>query len=227
MRKTKIIATVGPSSVEYNVFEEMVKEGADFIRINTAYSNEKQHEDIVENIEKIDTPKKPEIIFDIRSVEVAEKIIKYNPSIIALSFSESAEAVRLLQERVPDCKVIVKIESEKGVENFDSILDVCWGVMVARGDLGVAVSLEKVPCLQKCFSKKALRKEKYLIIATEMLLSMTKNIQPTRAEVSDVANAVFNRASAVMLSEETAVGNHPVEAVKYMRRIIEQTEECA
>lgn len=97
--------------------------------------------------------------------------------------------------------------------------------MVARGDLGEAVSLEKVPPLQKEFTIKTLSKNKFLVTATEMLLSMTENPRPTRAEVSDVANAVFDYSSAVMLSEETAIGKFPVEAVSYMRRIIEEAEK--
>jgi len=127
---------------------------------------------------------------------------------------------------VPDCKIISKIESKKGVENFDEILNASWGTMIARGDLGEAVSLEKVPCLQRNLTKKTIEKNKFLIVATEMLLSMTENKKPTRAEVSDVANAVFDGASAVMLSEETAIGKNPIESVVYMRKIIEDAEKC-
>jgi pyruvate kinase len=127
---------------------------------------------------------------------------------------------------LPNAKVISKIESVKGIQNFEEILDASYGIMIARGDLGIAVSLEKVPCLQRNLSKKTLKKNKFLIVATEMLLSMTHNKKPTRAEVSDVANAVFDNASAVMLSEESAIGQNPVEAVNYMRRIIEDAENC-
>ncbi len=220
--KTKIIATIGPASLEYKVFKKVIKEGADFIRINTAYSNEKQHKIIFENLKKIES----EIIFDILSVENLKKIIKYKPSIIALSFAESADQIREINKSWPDCRVIAKIESKKGVKNFDEISNVSYGVMVARGDLGRAVSLEKVPCLQKIFSKKVLGKKKFLIIATEMLLSMTRNPEPTRAEASDVANAVFDGACSVMLSEETAIGKYPVESVKYMKKIINESENC-
>ncbi len=226
MRKTKIIATIGPASLKYNVFKEVIREGADYVRINTAYSNDKQHKIILENIEKVPVSQRPKIIFDIRSPLSVGKIINYSPSIIALSFSESVSQFKIIEKHIPGCQVIAKIESKKGVKNFDNILGTCWGVMVARGDLGEAVSLEKVPCLQKSFSKKTLSKRKYLIVATEMLLSMIKNTKPTRAEVSDVANAVFDKSSAVMLSEETAIGKNPVEAVKYMRKIVEQAEKC-
>jgi len=225
-RKTKIIATVGPASLKYGVFKELIKEGADFIRINTAYSNQRQHALISESLRKIKTGRRIKLIFDIRSPEKAKKILKEKPSLIALSFTESKRQFEGIKKYLPQAKIIAKIESKRGVGNFDKILPFCWGVMVARGDLAIAVSLEKVPCLQKRFSEKTLKEKKFLIVATEMLLSMVKNAKPTRAEVSDVANAVFEGASAVMLSEETAIGRHPVEAVKYMRRIIEETESC-
>jgi len=225
-RKTKIIATVGPASLKYDVFRELIKEGVDFIRINTAYSNQKQHALIFANLRKLRAKKRVGIIFDIRLPEKVKKIIGCRPSLIALSFTESKKQFDEIKKHLPRSKIIAKIESKKGVGNFEKILPYCWGVMVARGDLGIAVSLEKVPCLQKRFSGKTLKEKKFLIVATEMLLSMAKNPRPTRAEVSDVANAVFEGASAVMLSEETAIGRHPVEAVKYMRRIVEETENC-
>ncbi len=225
-RKTKIIATVGPSSLNEKVFKNIIKEGVDFIRINTAYSNDKQHSFIFKNLKKIKTKKQIKIIFDVRSPEKVKKIIQHRPSYIALSFTESKKQFDEIKKNLPEAKIIAKIESKKGVASFDKILPFFWGVMVARGDLGIAVSLEKVPCLQKSFSEKTLKEKKFLIVATEMLLSMVKKPQPTRAEVSDVANAVFEGASAVMLSEETAVGKYPIEAVRYMRKVVEEAEKC-
>ena len=224
-RKTKIIATIGPASLDYEVFKNLVREGIDYVRVNTAYSTKKQHKTIFNNAQKCSN-KDIKIMFDIRSVDKLENIIECNPSIIALSFTESAEQVKSILKRLPNAKVISKIESVKGIQNFEEILDASYGIMIARGDLGIAVSLEKVPCLQRNLSKKTLKKNKFLIVATEMLLSMTHNKKPTRAEVSDVANAVFDNASAVMLSEESAIGQNPVEAVNYMRRIIEDAENC-
>jgi len=221
-RKTKIIATVGPSSLKRGVFKALIKEGADFIRINTAYSTEKQHSFIF----KKEGFCPSRVVFDVRSPDKIKKVLKHNPSLVALSFTETKKQFKDIKKYLPRAKVIAKIESKRGVKNFDKILPFYWGVMVARGDLGRAVSLEKVPCLQKAFSEKTLKKNKFLIVATEMLLSMVKNQKPTRAEVSDVANAVFEGAWAVMLSEETAVGRYPAEAVGYMRKIIEQAEAC-
>lgn len=214
--KTKIIATIGPSTLEFPVFKKLVDEGIDIVRINTAYSNEEQHSIIRENIKKTKTEEKEiEIMMDIRSKETLEKVDFKDCQMIAVSFSESSNQLKEIKKIAPTKKIVAKIESEKGVENFNEIMKESWGVMVARGDLGRAVNLEKVPCLQKIFSKESLGNGKFLIVATEMLLSMTKNPAPTRAEVSDVANAVFDNASAVMLSEETAIGEYPVEAVRY------------
>jgi pyruvate kinase len=130
-----------------------------------------------------------------------------------------------MRSLLPETFLISKIESKRGVENFDEILAASDGIMIARGDLGVAESLEKVPPMQKDFTNKAKVKDKFLITATEMLLSMVDNPEPTRAEVSDVANAVFDNSSAVMLSEETAIGKYPVETVIMMRKIIVEAEK--
>ncbi len=149
--------------------------------------------------------------------------------IIAASFIRSKEHVleirQLLQEKGrSDICLISKIENIQGVENFDEILEVSDGIMVARGDLGVEMPLEEVPCLQKTMIRKCYEQGKTVITATQMLESMIKNPRPTRAEVSDVANAIYDSTSAVMLSGETAVGLYPVETVQMMRRIILETE---
>ncbi len=225
-RKTKIIATAGPASIKESVFLKIIEEGVDIIRINTAYSDKEQQGKIKDNLKKIPEDERPELIFDIRSIEATDKISDYNPEMVAVSFSESVEQLKAIKSKLGDCKIIAKIESNRGVENFEEILEFSWGVMIARGDLGVAISLERVPCVQKRFSKMVLEKEKFLIIATEMLLSMENSPKPTRAEASDVANAVFSGACSVMLSEETAIGKYPVEAVRYMRKIIEEAEKC-
>lgn len=222
--RTKIIATIGPSSLEYSVLEKLVEEGIDFIRINTSYGDHEQYDLILGNLSSV--PKKKEIrtILDIKSMKAIDYALKNDIKVIALSFAEEPHQVEKIRQEVPDAFVISKIESERGVENFDAILDASDGIMVARGDLGVAVSLEKVPPLQKEFTIKTLKKGKFLVTATEMLLSMVDNPKPSRAEVSDVANAVFDNSSAVMLSEETAIGRHPVETVRMMRKIIYEAE---
>jgi pyruvate kinase len=148
---------------------------------------------------------------------------------IAASFVQSADAVLqirelLEQEGKEEIKIISKIESASGVENFDAILQVSDGIMVARGDLGVELPLSRVPQLQKQMIRKSYHHNKFVVTATQMLESMISNARPTRAEASDVANAIYDSTSAVMLSGETAVGKHPITAVKTMRQIAEEAE---
>ncbi len=149
---------------------------------------------------------------------------------LALSFVSCKEDVLEAREILKECnredlKIISKIESTTGVENLDSIIDVSDGIMVARGDLGVEVPMQQLPKYQKLMIEKCREKGKIVVVATEMLESMKKSARPTRAEVSDVANAVLDGTDAVMLSGETTVGKFPVEVVKYMAEICKDTEE--
>lgn len=145
---------------------------------------------------------------------------------VALSFVTSAKDVKNLRARLKNnkAKIIAKIEKHEAVKKFDEILAAADGIMVARGDLGVEIPAEEVPILQKEIIEKCRLAGKPVIVATQMLDSMTRRPRPTRAEVSDVANAVIDHADAVMLSNETAVGNYPVEAVTIMAKIIKKTE---
>jgi pyruvate kinase len=155
---------------------------------------------------------------------------KHDIDIIAASFVRSADQVivikKLLEdEKKSDILVIAKIENKEGVQNFDSIVQIADGVMIARGDLGVEVPLSKVPKLQKMMIRKSYLAGKPSVTATQMLESMIYNPRPTRAEASDVANAIYDSTSAVMLSGETAVGNHPLEAVNVMKSIVKEAED--
>ena len=148
---------------------------------------------------------------------------------IACSFTRSAADIRevrdILDAHGSNMQVIAKIENMQGVNNIEEILDICDGVTVARGDLGVEVPIEEVPLIQKKIIRAALRKGKIVITATQMLDSMMHNPRPTRAETTDVANAIYDGTTAIMLSGETAAGKYPVEAVKMMAKIAARAEE--
>lgn len=223
--KTKIIATIGPATLDFGIFNSLLKEGASYIRINTAYGNTDQYDVILKNLKRSGRSD-VKVIFDIKHLDIIDYINRNNVPCIAHSFTETPGQLREVRTLSPQAFIISKIETVAGVENFEQILAESNGVMIARGDLGEAVSLERVPCLQKRFTRMCLKKGTFVIAATEMLLSMMGKPAPTRAEVSDVANAVFDGVDAVMLSEETAIGKYPVESVSYMRRIIEDAEKC-
>lgn len=135
------------------------------------------------------------------------------------------EVQEILDSRKSHLKIISKIENQQGIDNLDEILSHCYGVMIARGDLGVEIPAEKIPLIQKRLIQRCRARKKPVIVATQMLHSMIENPRPTRAEVSDVANAIQQSTDAIMLSGETASGKYPVEAVKTMSRIALETEE--
>ena len=148
---------------------------------------------------------------------------------IAHSFVRNKEDLMEIQEildrKESHLKIISKIENQQGIDNLDEILSHCYGVMIARGDLGVEIAAEKIPLIQKKLIQRCRARKKPVIVATQMLHSMIENPRPTRAEVSDVANAILQSTDAIMLSGETASGNYPVEAVETMNRIAIETEE--
>ncbi len=154
--------------------------------------------------------------------------LKHGANYIAVSFVRRPDDVLLAKTLVrragKDTPIIAKLEKPEAIENLDAILRVADGVMVARGDLGVEMNPERVPVVQKTIIKRAREFRRPVITATQMLESMTENPRPTRAEASDVANAIFDGSDAVMLSAETASGKYPVEAVSMMARIIEEAE---
>jgi pyruvate kinase len=163
-----------------------------------------------------------------KDAEDLEFALKNGVDAIAVSFVRTAEDVRMVRNRVAalgfDTWIIAKLEKPQAIEHLDAILQVSDGIMVARGDLGVEVPPEMVPAIQKHIIRRAAEYSKPVITATQMLESMIENPRPTRAEVSDVANAVYDGTDAVMLSGESAVGKYPVQAVSMMARIVSEAE---
>lgn len=155
--------------------------------------------------------------------------IKEGYELIAASFVRSKEDIyelrKILQEHGSDMKIIAKIENMQGIENLEEILEASDGIMVARGDMGVEIPMEEVPVLQKKMIKMANAQGKHVITATQMLESMINHPRPTRAEATDIANAIYDGTTAIMLSGESAAGKYPVEAVKTMARIAEAAEK--
>ncbi|MGB1294680.1 MAG: pyruvate kinase [Flavobacteriales bacterium] len=333
MKKTKIIATIGPASIDKNVLKKMISTGVNVCRINFSHSNHQQARDIVSIVREINEElgtnvailadlQGPKIRLDLveegtrvekgdrvtittnqvlgnkaqlsisykdfaKDVKKGDKIliddgkllfevIKSNgedevktkvihggpvkskkgvnlpntnlstPSLtrkdlkdlyvaiqeniewIGLSFVRHSDDIRSLQSiirsRSSSSRIIAKIEKPEAVEDLENIIKISGGVMIARGDLGVEVPMEQVPALQKRIIRMGMRYSTPVIVATQMMESMIENAAPTRAEVTDVASAVYDGADAVMLSGETSVGKHPLEVIKAMVKIIKEVE---
>ena len=165
-----------------------------------------------------------------KDIDYIHFAIDQNLDFIAHSFVRNKEDVlavqKILDERDSNIKIIAKIENQQGVDNIDEILDYAYGAMVARGDLAVEIPQERIPIVQKMIINKCISRRKPVITATQMLHSMIKNPRPTRAEISDVANAVYDGTDAVMLSGETAYGDYPVKSVQLMSKIAMEVESA-
>ncbi len=155
--------------------------------------------------------------------------IQHKVDYIALSFVRNAEDVReavgIVKPSLPRCQIVAKVESRQAIRNIDAIIKAADGIMIARGDMGVAIPIYEVPIVQKMIIEKCNAAGKFVITATQMLEHMTESTRPTRAEVTDVANAIIDGTDFVMLSAETAVGKYPCESVRMMNEIIKFTEK--
>jgi len=155
--------------------------------------------------------------------------IKHRVDYIALSFVRDEKDIRqaaaLIKPRLPNCQLVAKIENRQAIENIDGIIEAADGIMIARGDMGVAIPIHEVPIIQKRIIRRSNAAGKFVITATQMLEHMTEHSRPTRAEVTDVANAIIDGTDFVMLSAETAVGRFPYQSVLMMNEIIKFTEK--
>lgn len=210
------------------------------VRLRVAGTTEEEVRCIVVNGGKVSNRKGvniPNQSLDLEYISEADRQdilfgIEMDVDYVAASFVRSGADVKVLRSLLNEnggdrIKIISKIENTEGIENFKEILALSDGIMIARGDMGVEVDFEKLPGIQKKFIKECCKAGKTVITATQMLESMTHSPAPTRAEITDVANAVFDGTSAVMLSGESAAGDYPVETVKAMAKIVSQAEEDA
>lgn len=222
--KTKIIATIGPASHNYEILKEMIAAGMEIARINTKYGNKEEYLKVAEMIQKIG---KCKILYDIKSEDIIEWLKNQSFDYLAVSDAETAQQIKNIKRKFfpKKVKIISKIETHKGIENINSLIRVSDGIMVARGDLGKNISFEKVPLVQKLLIRRCNKKNIMAITATEMLYSIIDSKTPLRSEASDIANAVLDGSDALMLSEETAIGKYPVLAVKIMEKVIVETEK--
>ncbi len=243
-RHVKIVCTLGPASSSPEVIERMLKAGMNVARLNLSYSTLDDHRQLISTVRSLsqklklltgillDLPGYKRLTGNIADVfkEHLEFACYQRVDFIALSFISSARQVEevgtMLQGIGSTIPVIVKIEQAQALEQSSSILQVSDGIMVARGDLAPEISIEKVPLAQKQLINEANRQGKPVITATQMLESMVRSATPTRAEATDVANAVLDGSDALMLSEETAIGSYPVEAIEMMARIAMQAESA-
>lgn len=250
--RAQIIATVGPASGELPTLQTMLKSGMDLARINFSHGTHESNGGYIENIRtaaKAAGVTVPVIMdlsgprmktddghaFDTEKAEITEKDLNdvdFGISIgieyIAQSYVGSKADVEVLRgeldKRGAKIPIIAKIERQEAVDDFDNIMSVADAIMIARGDLGLAVPLEEIPFIERDLIMRANAAKKPIIVATQMLLTMTASPVPSRAEVTDVAYAILCGADAVMLSEESALGKYPVEAVAMMERIVKRSE---
>ena len=241
-RHVKIVCTLGPASNTPEIIEKMLLSGMDIARLNLSYGTLEEHRQTVAMVRLVshklelptavllDCPGRKRRTGDTKAVFGDHLRFAQDNQIdfVALSFITSVQQVQkvrsLATEMNINIPIVTKIEKGEALAVSGPIIDISDGVMVARGDLGLQISIEKVPMAKKKIIRESNQRGKPVITATEMLESMVKSPTPTRAEATDVANAVLDGTDAVMLSEETSIGQYPVEAIKMMSKIICEAE---
>ena len=242
IRNSKIIATIGDATDK--VLRKIVEGAADAVLIDSYYGNNEQN---VERIEKVKSLREEvgrdlAIIYDVdhiyaknkyKLIRIDEENVDFacanDVDFVACPFVGNLEEITKVKELVKshgkNIGIIVKIDCKDGYDNLDGILEIADAIMINRDELGVDISYEDLPGIQKEIVRRANEAAKVVILTTQMLYSMVYNPRPTRAEVSDVANAIFDGVDAVMLTEETAIGDYPCEALETVDRIIRTVEK--
>jgi pyruvate kinase len=252
MTPIQIVATIGPATQDPVVMRGLITHGMSLARLNFSWGTHSDHRQFVHDIRteaaavgvhvaiiqdlsgpRVQTSASHTFASDIEVVTEKDKtdikaLVDLEIEYIALSFVKDASDILHLREILKaegsSSKIIAKIERQEALNNIDTIIAVADGIMIARGDLGDAVPFETVPFIQKDILKRCNAASKPVIIATGMLTSMIESLVPARADISDIAQAVIDGASATMLSNETAVGKYPVETVAVMRKIINEAQ---
>ncbi len=237
-RHVKVVCTLGPASNTLEIIQKMLTAGMNVARLNFNYGTREEHHRLIKYVrtasEKLGSPaavladlpglkKYPHASIKEAFISDLEFLKTEKVDYVALSFISNARQVLEVKELLElmhyDIPLIVKIEKALALKNSESILDIADGIMVARGDLAIQISIEKVPLAQKRLIKAANQRGKPVITATEMLESMVRSPAHTRAEATDVANAVLDGTDALMLSEESAMGKYPVKTIEMMIKI--------
>ena len=252
--QTKIITTLGPATDSKDTLRALIEAGASIVRLNFSWGTHENMKELITFVRDIAHEKGitvpilqdlsgPRLVMEHghKINETLEEVItekdKHDLSFgldngveyVALSYVSSAQDIHNLRELMVAhgnvTPIIAKIERQEALDNIEAICDAADGIMIARGDLGLALPIEELPFLERRIIELCNAKNKFVIVATEMMLSMVHAETPSRAEVNDVATAVMLGANAVMLSEETARGDHPIETVAAMKKIVEYAEE--
>lgn len=249
--RTQIIATLGPTSNTEDIISNMIDHNMDVVRLNFSWGTYDEHEDFITKVRSVSSSRGAviPIIQDLSGPRVqnseghhfaggsvitekdkADIIFGINLNIeyVAMSYVGKAEDIKELRNVLDGVgstsKIIAKIERAEAVDNIDEIINIADAIMIARGDLGNAIPMEKVPFVQHDIIKKCNEAMKPVIVATEIMSSMVEKEIPSRADVTDVANAVLSGADALMLSNETAVGKNPVKVIETMEKILIEAE---
>ena len=242
IRNSKIIATIGDATDK--VLRKIVEGAADAVLIDSYYGNNEQNVERIEEVKSLreEVGRDLAIIYDVDHIYAKNKykLIKIDEEnvdfacandvdFVACPFVGNLEEITKVKEIIKshgkNIGIIVKIDCKDGYDNLDGILEIADAIMINRDELGVDISYEDLPGIQKEIVRRANEAAKVVILTTQMLYSMVYNPRPTRAEVSDVANAIFDGVDAVMLTEETAIGDYPCEALETLDRIIRTVEK--